>query len=930
MNKNNNISAIYRLSPLQEGLLFHTVYCSQTVLQDTTPINKTTNQHAKSIDDKVSSQYTVVMTWQYTGNLNAAALQQAWQYLMKNHDALRSRFAWEGIEQPVQIVHANAQLAWQEVDLSHLSVGIQQEEIDATIAMQRKHSFVLSHLPLMQCLLLKLGDDRYQFIWTHHHILLDGWCLSLLFTELHQYYRDIAINGCAELLSTPLYADYVAWLDRQSQHLALAYWQKQLRGFVVPTPLPGLHNNQLDIYCHSSALTTFQIILPAPELAELQQLATNNGVTLNSVVQFAWSLLLSFYSNENDVVHGTVLSGRPPEVSGIERMLGLFINTVPLRMTFASQDTVDACLKICHEKFQQNNQYAHVGLSDIKEQSELERDLPLFYSVFIFENYPKQSDGLIHGCEELNLKVSKFVAYEQTNYPLTVVVYPGSKLVIEFRYDGKVFKVDELECVAKRYQHLLSLLPHHGGEAVASLDFLFSAEKCAILKAGNNDRDLLRNNKTLLDLFIAQVIATPENLAVICGNVKLTYAQLYAKVDCIAQHVRESFTSEQACSELVVGVCLTRSVEVVAAFLGVMKAGYAYMPLDQSYPDMRLSAIVQEARCRLILTQNNLLTRLSELVPQCRLLSLDVLPMFVADGMKLSNSGCLNEHCEQQRNFVSNQNVANISPLAYVMFTSGSTGKAKGVAIQQSALVNFLTAVQEVCSINERDCLLALTSFSFDISGLEIYLPLINGACCVLATKEELSDPGKIKKLIAQKNISLVQATPATWQMLLAHGKFSGNFKILCGGEVLTWELARQLKACSDSVVNLYGPTETTIWSTYYQLGNIKNNDNRLFVPIGKPLNNTQVYVLDRNLNLLPPGVVGELYIGGTSLARGYFNHSELTAERFIKNPFASGKIYKTGDLVCWLADGNLAYIGDDFQIKMRGFRIELGEIESR
>ncbi|NER96525.1 MAG: amino acid adenylation domain-containing protein, partial [Symploca sp. SIO1B1] len=877
-----NIESIYPLSNIQQGILFHSIYTSK------------------------SGVYFQQMTMKLQGDINVVAFEAAWQKVVNRHSILRTFFVWKNRPTPLQIVLKQVNLPWVNLDWQRLSTTEQQKQFFELLKTQREQGFQLNQAPLMECSLIKLSNDNYKFIWNFHHILIDGWSLPIIFKEvLSLYEAEVREETC--YLPTPHpYRDYIAWLNNQDQEVAIEFWRQTLQYFSTPTPLvvdTRLSPNQQQ---QNSDYQLLELRLSSKVSQQLEVLAQQHHVTLSTIVQAAWGLLLSRYSGEQDVVFGVVVASRPASLSGVENMVGLLINTLPLRLQISPQQQLIPWLKQIQQLILELQQYSYTPLVEIQARSELPGGIPLFESIVGFENYPVDSSLLDKGG---SLQLSQIEeSCEQTNYPLNIVVVPGDELLVRISYDTARFEKGAIERMAGHFRNLLSAIVENPQQAVGELPLLSEAERHQLLVEWNETATEYSRDKCIHQLFEEQVERTPDAVAVVFENQQLTYRKLNQKANQLAHHLKFLGVAP----EVLVGICVERDLEMVVGLLGILKAGGAYVPLDPNYPSERLSYMLADSGVGVLLTQSSLL---------------DSLPSHTAQLVCLdSDWGAIEQNSQE------NLEVGVCSDnLAYVIYTSGSTGKPKGVQIQHKALVNFIESMQQKPGLQSNDILLSVTTLSFDIAGLELYLPLITGARLVVISREITKDGMLLAQSIEDHQVTIMQATPATWRLLLTSG-WQGNqqLKILCGGEALDISIAEELLKISEQVWNLYGPTETTIWSAITQ---VDNNLNASSVPIGRAINNTQIYILDNNLQPVPIGVPGELYIGGDGLARGYLNRPELTQEKFILNPFSNSKserLYKTGDLARYLSDGNLEFLGRiDNQVKIRGFRIELGEIEA-
>jgi amino acid adenylation domain-containing protein len=870
-----NIEDFYPLSSMQQGLLFH------------------------SLAEPTSGSYFEQFSYTLRGNLNIAAFNYAWQQVLNRHPILRTCFVWEGLKEPVQLVHRQVTIPFLHHDWQHLSSDQQQEKIEVFLQSDRFQGFDLKVPPLMRLVLIQLSDNYYHFTWSHHHLLLDGWSVSLVLQEVLAFYKALSTGQELSLLYSRPYRDYIVWLQQQNLSEAEAYWRQLLKGFITPTKLSkkklkGISNDTYD----EQALR-----LTAETTAALRSLAQKHQLTLNTLIQGAWALLLNRYSNEKDIVFGATVSGRPSAMPKAESMIGLFINTLPVRVDVDPEAFVLVWLKQIQTQQVETRQYEYTPLVKIQGWSEVPKGFPLFESIVVFENFPIEELSLSQRSLDLEIKYFRF--FEKTNYPLTLRVIPGEDLLLEIAYD-EGFDTASIHRMLQHLETLLKAMAANPQQRLKQLSLLTEAEQHQLLVEWNDTQVEYPKDLCIHQLFEATVERTPDAIAVVYENQQLTYKELNAKANQLAHYLRSLGVKP----EVLVGICVERSLEMVIGLLAILKAGGAYVPLDPAYPQQRLEYILENTKSPVLLTQASLV---------------EVLPQHQAQVLCLDTGWHLIAQ-QSQNNLYSELTTEN---LAYIIYTSGSTGKPKGVQIPHIALSNFLYSMKQAPGLTSQDKLLAVTTYSFDIAALEIFLPIIVGACLIVASQEIISDGNQLLAKIKDSKATVMQATPATWQLLLSAGwDGDSQLKILCGGEALSAPLASKLLERCNSVWNMYGPTETTIWSAARRIETVNDT-----VPISSPIANTQLYILDQNHQLLPYGVAGELSIGGLGLARGYFQRPDLTAEKFIPHPFSdepSARLYKTGDLARYLPNGEIEYLGRiDNQVKVRGFRIELGEIEA-
>jgi amino acid adenylation domain-containing protein len=889
--KPEQIADIYELSPVQQGMLFHALY------------------------DPEAGVYCRQLSCALCGSLDPAVLERAWQQVVERHSILRTSFHWEDLEKPLQVVHRSAHLRLEQHDWRLIDPAEQEARLDSYLREEQTWGFDLSQAPLMRLVLIRRSEDAYQFIWSHHQLLLDGWSGSLLLQEVSSRYEALCHGEELPWQQSWPYGDYIEWLQQQDLSGAEAFWREALQGFNTPTPLVagravGSLRGQKETYGDQG------LRLSRTTTAALQTLARQHQLTLNTLVQGAWALLLGRYSGEDDVLFGVTSAGRPASLAGVESMVGLFINSLPLRVRLRPEAPLLPWLKALQAQQFEMREYEHCPLVEIQGWSEVPRGAPLFESILVFQNYPVGRSSGMWGqqseAKRQGLKIQDVRSTERTIYPLTVIVVPGPELSLLVSYDSYRFDPPAIRRMLGHLQTLLEGMAADPLQRLSCLPLLTAAERQQLLVEWNqtHPRSGYPASGTLDQcihaLFEAQVERTPDAAAVVFEDERLTYRELNQRANQLAHHLRSLGVGP----EVLVGLCVDRSPQMVVGLLGILKAGGAYLPLDLAFPRERLGFVLADAQVPVLVTEQQCVDPAS--VPAARVVYLDV------DSERIARCSGENPHSAVQPHH-----------LAYVIYTSGSTGCPKGVEVPHRAVANLLASMREAPGLTPEDTLLAVTTISFDIAALEMFLPLGVGARLVILDREETTDPALLMQAIQRHGGTVMQATPATWRSLLDAG-WAGEprLKIFCGGEALSRELADRLLKHSASLWNMYGPTETTIYSCIHRVESEEG-----LVPIGKPIAYTQFYVLDQHLQPVPMGIPGELHIGGAGLARGYLNQPELTAEKFIPHPFddtPEARLYKTGDRVRYLADGNLEFLGRwDQQVKIRGFRIELGEIEA-
>jgi len=877
----DNIEDLYVLSPIQGGMLFHTLYAPG------------------------SGVYVIQVSCALRGNVNINALEQAWQQVVQQHGILRSSFVWETLDRPLQAVHRHVKLKLQQHDWRALSPAAQQEALADWLKEDRTRGFALDEAPLMRLVLVREADELYRVIWSYHHLLLDGWSMQLLLKEVFTFYQSFSRGEELPPSTIRQYRDYIAWLQPQSLAAAEAYWRTTLKGFTTPTIMGNRRERgpEPDSYAEQG------IVIDAAMTAQLQQVCRDLQVTTSTAIQAAWALLLMRYSGENDVVFGVVVSGRSANLNGVERMIGPLINTLAVRMRVDGDRRISEWLHEAQEQGAAMRQYEFSPLVEVQRWSEVAGGEPLFESILVYENYPVE-ETVEEEVGEITL--SELRSVEQTNYPLTLLAVPGDELVLRIIYEQGRFEDELITNVLKHLARGLEEIASNPEQRVSELSLLSRSERQQILEDWNRTARVYRQDKCLHELFEEQVARTPEAIALEFEGQRLTYEELNARANQLARHLNQL----GAGAETIVGVYMERSLEMVVALFGILKSGGAYLPLDTEYPQARLQHMLGEARVRIVLTQQHL----SNTIPAYggEVICLDT---EWAERMGRLNSGNLRQY-------------PSVDNLAYTIYTSGSTGKPKAAMNTHRGIVNRLLWMQEAYVLTAGDCVMQKTPFTFDVSVWEFFWPLLNGARLVVARPGGHQDPAYLVNLIREQQITMVHFVPSMLQLFVEQPGVESCRSlrnVICSGEALRYELQERFFAGLDAKLhNLYGPTEAAVDVTYWEC---RRDGDEQIVPIGRPIANIQIYVLDREMQPVPVGVGGELYIGGAGVGRGYLDRADLTAERFVPNPFskeAGARLYRTGDLGRYLFDGTIEFLGRvDYQVKVRGQRIELGEIEA-
>ena len=885
LNKDNNLQDIYRLSPLQEGLYYHwfSSYDKATYL----------------------GQKSVRLSFE---NLVIENVEKSYQKLIQRHDILRTEFSVKYATEIVQIVRKNVESNFKYIDLTTQALSQKeiQKYIDDYKEEDRQIGFQLNGKSQIRLSVINLSNDTYEFIWSNHHILMDGWCISILVNEFFQILLNLNNNRSITLPEATPYVNYINWLERVDKNRSLKYWEEYLKGYNQKAIIPfKLKTKTSSNYKPAQEKIEFK----DHDLHEIRNFVRANKTTENILIQSIWGYLLSKYNNTNDVVFGTVVSGRPPQIKGVEGMVGLFINTIPVRVNCPEECTIAELIQMQQVNSIQSIEHHYVGLSEVQAQTELGPNL--MDHILVFENYAVQENQQIE--ESKHVKVIQGDNFEQSHYDFSLQVNPSqNKMTIVFNYNQNMYDRKQVHEITQYFRKTLETFITDSSTKLEDINILSDKQYYELLHTFNNTLSDYEKDKTLLDLFKFQVEKAPDDIALVFKGETLTYKELDECSNQLARYLRNRGIKEGS----LVTICLDRSLEMIVGLLGIMKSGGAYVPIDPEYPLHRIEYMLKDSGSSFLITT----------LDSCSFSQADLDIDFIY----------LDQDFEEINSVSTDVLDVQVTPsdLAYVIYTSGSTGAPKGAMLEQQSVVNRLLWAQDYYQLDSQDHVLQKTSFSFDVSVWEIFWTLISGARLVLAAPGGQKDSLYLRDLIERERITTIHFVPSMLEVFLhdiRKGDCSSLQRVLCSGEELKKNqvfLFRD-KLGALELYNLYGPTEAAVDVTYWRVPT-QTTDLQI-IPIGKPIFNTQMYVLDRDMHMTPIGVTGELYIGGDNLARGYLNRADLTSEKFIPHPFIEGeRLYKTGDLGRWLPDGNIEFLGrNDDQVKIRGYRIELGEVES-
>ncbi|HEX2094411.1 MAG TPA: amino acid adenylation domain-containing protein, partial [Longimicrobiaceae bacterium] len=883
-----NIQSVYALSPMQQSMLVR-------ILQ------------APDLEE-----YTEQIHWVVDGDLDTTAFARAWQQVVDRNPILRTAFFWEGLDSPLQVVRQRAEISIERLDWRSVPPGDRDGRFEELLHADRARGFDLHSAPLTRLTLVRTREREHRCVWSYHHLLLDGWSSALGVREAFACYEALVAGGEPRLEPVRPFEEFISWLSAQDEREAEAFWREELAGFTAPTRLAfdrGEHRaaEELPALVHA--------ILPVPLVEGLRRTARQHGLTLNTLVQGAWGLLLSVYGEEQDVVFGSVSSGRPPTLPGVEASLGIFISTVPTRVRVRPDAELGPWLRELQATQTRARHFDYYPVPQIQGWSEVPAGERLFDTLFVFQNLP---DIETRGEEVAGLRVRDFARHTravQIGHAMMLEVIPRDGFTLFLTYDERRFDRAVAERVPEHLGALLQAMAEGPERTLSELSPLTAAERARVVEEWNDTRCEFPRDRCLHELFAEQARRTPDAPAAVSAHEVLTYAELDARATRLARFLCHLGVRP----EVRVGICVERGTHFAVAVLGVLRAGGAYVPLDPAYPAERLAHLLEDSGARVLLTQEALAGRLPATPARTLLLDAEQEAIF-AESAEPVESGAVPEN------------------LAYVIYTSGSTGKPKGVAVAHRPVVNYAVDMADRLGLCSDDRILQFASPGFDVVVEELFPTWLAGGAVVFSGGNLFSPP-ELLRLVAEQGVTGFELPTAYWHEWvheLAHAGLrlpeSVRF-VLVGGERVSPERLADWARLGLPLVHVFGLTETACTSTTLRLEAGDDGSRWPNLPVGTPTGNVRLYVLDARLQPVPSGIPGELYIGGEGLARGYLGRPDLTAEKFVPDLFSAepgARLYRTGDRVRWLADGTLEFLGRlDHQVKLRGFRVETGEVEA-
>ncbi|MCP4155048.1 MAG: amino acid adenylation domain-containing protein, partial [bacterium] len=909
ISKQYPVEDIYTLSPMQEGMLFH------TMLEDTGS----------------EPAYIEQMSYRLRADLQMENVRESLNQLLKRNAILRTAFH-EGEDRPIQIVLQERQVDFRYDDIRERIPAKEQEAYITEFKIkERNRTFDLSKDVLIRVNVIQIDDKTYDFTWTHHHILMDGWCLGILITEFFEYYNSNLQKRPPNLPPVSPYRNYIEWLEELDGEAAGKYWEEYLSYYEEAVEIPGrVGGRRTPNSERKRSIDHIRFQLTEENTLHLSRLAAQNKVTLNTLLQTLWGIVLGKYNRTEDTVFGAVVSGRPSEIESIESMVGLFINTIPVRIRCEKKLKLKELIRKIQEEAVESDPHHYYPLARIQAHTHLKQEL--LDHILVFENYPvaEQIEGVggsgdSRDHRDLKVEISNVEAFSRTNYDFNMVIFPGDQLAFLVEYDDSIFDKKMIDKLLRHFENLMLQTVAQPGIFIYQYEYLSEEEKQWILTEFNKLEDA-PPAKTIHELFEEQEKRNPNQMALTGASAAalpqgmqekakkenlayhLTYGELNRKANRLARKLIEKGIKP----DMPVAIKTGRIVEMITGILGILKAGAAYLPIDPDFPEKRIDFILKDSAARIMITAGE------EAVEKRQ----------VEETINLQEeSREIGKHTHQPFH----TNNCSTHNLAYIIYTSGTTGRPKGTMVEHRNAAAYLYAFSREFQFSTKDILVQLASYAFDAFVEEVFGLLTAGGKIVIPRREDILEIHRLTAIINKFKATVIDCSPLLLNQLNQQEEIleSAVHTFISGGDILKGEYIGNLLK-TGSVYNTYGPTETTVCALYYRCSHQPPAN----VPIGKPIENYTVYILDENQNLQPTGIPGELCIAGPGVVRGYLNRIELNREKFITSPYVKEKdtrLYKTGDLARLKTDGNIEFLGRiDQQVKIRGFRIELAEIENQ
>lgn len=875
-----NIEKIYYLIPMQEGMVFNSLY------------------------NKNSNAYFQQFSFEIIGQFDVSIYKEAFNSLVKRHEILRTVFVYEKVKRNAQVV-----LKQLIIDINYMDITSYEENNKITFINEYKSNdkskgFDLSVGPLIRMAIIKVSTDSYKVILSYHHIIMDGWSMAIFFEELFENYSLLKNGSNVQLKSAGRFEDYVRWLQIQDTQAAKNYWEEYLLEYDQKADYPRFNagfNNKEYKPCE------YKFSIDRERTEKLKDLAKECKISFSTLFQTIWGIVLQKYNNTNDVVFGSVVSGRHADLAGIENMVGLFINTIPVRVRCNEEESFSNTALNLQNQNIKSEQYSFLPLNEIQSCCEPKQEL--VSQIIAFENYPIEEKVIsLSGGKAGELSLENIEISEQTSYDLNVQIIPGEEILIKIIYNGFVYEQVTIIEIEGRIKKLISIVLEDNNISVGDIDISLNDEIEKLLFKFNDTKADYPQKKTIHGIFEEQVQRFPGNIAVTCEEVSLTYHELNYMSNQLAGKLRGMGIGPDS----IVAMVLERSIDMIIAILGILKSGGTYLPIDPGYPADRVRYMLDDSKASVLLTKKS---KKNDITFSGSIIYLDDKNIYSGEGSNLKH-------------------VNKPEDMAYIIYTSGTTGNPKGVIIEHRNVVRLMFNSRMQFDFTENDVWTMFHSYCFDFSVWEMYGALLYGGKLIIVPGIIAKDSVEYLKLLRKEGVTVLNQTPTAFYSLSNEEENleENNLKIryvIFGGEALKPSMLKfwHKKYPGTKLVNMYGITETTVHVTYKEI-TLKEIDENIS-NIGKPIPTLTAYILDKKMKLLPIGATGELCVGGDGLGRGYLNRTELTSEKFVINPYTGERIYRSGDLARFLPNGEMEYLGRlDHQVKIRGHRIELGEIE--
>lgn len=874
----------YCLSPMQEAMYFH----------------------YKAFPE--SKANIIIRQFEVAGKMNTEAFQKAVQQGINHYDILRIRFCLDESNTPIVQIRQDGDIKADVQDLSRLSVEESEIEINKTRKKWIEQGFDLEKDLPIRIKQFDLVGDKQVILLAYHHIIMDGWCFNVIIKEIMSCYQALCNHVNYQWPPYTSFTNYLEWIEQLPRQDSILFWKNYLQDYTTLTSIPYLDKPTVNEEYEPALLN----LLLSKELTKtIQQLCNEKKTTMNVFFQVAWGILLTKYNDTKDAVFGITVAGRPYELDGFENMVGLFINTLPLRVKWSDHTTVDDLLSELTTFLQEYQSHQYLTLPEIQSCSSLNKNL--LNHLLVFENYPLSS--VEEESDDTGIKIESKNTFGHTSYPLAVIIYPGEEVHISFTFDKNYYSQDWIEKLSIHFLQVINQIAEASNKLVSQIDMVSKEEKEALLQwsyaSGSFDPE-----KTIVDYFQETCALYKDNVALEDGKQSLTYDQIGQSAKELAYWLIEKYDIKPGDR---IGIYLPPAVNIPVVIFGILYCGAAYVPIDVEYPAEKVAFIATDSNCRLIITSEELIEKL-ELITKIKLLTVENIPSASAEAIILPTIA---------------QN-----DLAYVIYTSGSTGQSKGCLISHLSLMNLLKQKTEWLSFNSDDVWIMAHSYAFDFSVWEIFGSLLNGGRLYIPQRDEVRDTNRFYEIIEQAGVTILNQTPSAFYPLLerivSQANSLENFSlrmVIFGGDKLDFSKLKSWITIEGSeqvqLFNLYGITEITVHATWHLVKQEEIINTTRQSVIGLPIPGTSIYVVNDQLQLCPIGVQGELVVSGNGVFMGYHNRPELMAQKLMLDPFTSGNnMYRSGDFGRWLADGTLEYLGrKDDQIQIRGFRVELGEI---